>query len=253
MTAKSPPLTEKDLHAYVDGQLDAARASQVEDWMAADADVAKRIRAYRAQNQALQSELDPVLEEPVPERLSGVLRHKSRVLPLRAAAVLAWMAVGGIAGYALHDWRTPTAATLLFAERAAVAHVVYASEVQHPVEVTAEQESHLVHWLSKRLGKELRTPDFTPFGFQLVGGRLLPGDKGPAAQFMYQDAHGARLTLYVSTPGAGASPTAFRYEEDDGTRVLYWIDRDLGFALVGDLDRSRLMDVAHVAYQALNF
>jgi len=243
MTGKFRPVSEEELHAYVDGQLDAARASEVEAWIAGDAEAARRVTAYRAQNQALQSALDPVLEEPVPARLNDVLRRSSRALPLRAAAVLAWLAIGGIAGYALHGWRSPPTATLLFAERAAVAHVVYAAEVQHPVEVTAEQENHLVHWLSKRLGRELRTPDLTRLGFQLVGGRLLPGDKGPAAQFMYQDAHGAR----------GAAPTAFRYEEEEGTRVLYWIDRDLGFALVGELDRSRLMDAAHVAYQALNF
>jgi anti-sigma factor RsiW len=171
---------------------------------------------------------------------------------LRAAAAVAWLAVGAVAGYGLHGWLTPQAAPTLFAERAAVAHAVYAAEVLHPVEVSAEQEQHLVQWLSKRLGRELRTPDFTPFGYQLVGGRLLPGDKSPAAQFMYQDVRGARLTLYVSTPGGGAQPSAFRYGEEAGMHVLYWVDRDLGFALVGEPDRARLMDIAHVAYQALN-
>lgn len=253
MSTKPQAVSDEALHAYVDGQLDPARAAEVEAWLAGNTEAAARVQAYRAQNRALQALLDPVLDEPVPARLTERLDRPRRRLPMRAAAAVAWLAVGGMAGYALHDWRAPPVVTAQFAERAAVAHVVYAAEVQHPVEVSAEQEGHLVQWLSKRLGKELRTPDFTPFGYQLVGGRLLPGDKGPAAQFMYQDARGARLTLYVSTPGAGAQPSAFRYEEEAGTHVLYWVDRELGFALVGEADRARLMDVAHVAYQALNF
>jgi anti-sigma factor RsiW len=252
MSDKSMSVSEQELQTYVDGRLDPAHAAEVEAWLAANPEAAERAQAYRAQNRALRSMFDPVLDEPVPARLTETLRRPRRAPPLRVAAVVAWLAVGAIAGYGLHGWLTPPTAPTLLAERAAVAHVVYAAEVLHPVEVTAEQEKHLVQWLSKRLGKELRTPDFTPFGYQLVGGRLLPGDKGPAAQFMYQDTRGARLTLYVSAPGKGAQPTAFRYEEEAGTHVLYWMDRDLGFALVGEPDRARLMDIAHVAYQALN-
>jgi anti-sigma factor RsiW len=110
-----------------------------------------------------------------------------------------------------------------------------------------------VQWLSKRLGKTLRTPDFTALGYQLIGGRLLPGDKGPAAQFMYQDARGARLTLYVSTPTDGVPASAFRYDEEQRARVLYWTDRDLHFALAGEADRAQLLNLAHAAYQAFNF
>lgn len=254
MSGKPRPVSDEALHAYVDGRLDAMRGAEVEAWLAVNAEAAERVRAYRAQNRALKALLDPVLDEPVPASLTESLYRPRRVRPWRAAAAAAWVAIGAIAGYALHEWRTPPAVVATpFFERAAVAHVVYAAEVLHPVEVRADQEAHLVQWLSKRLGKELRIPDFASLGYQLVGGRLLPGDKGPAAQFMYQDTHGARLTLYVSTPGDDAPPTAFRYEEQAGTHVLYWMDRELGFALVGEQDRARLLDVAHLAYQAFNF
>jgi anti-sigma factor RsiW len=246
-------VSEEELQTYVDGRLDAARAAEVEAWLAANPETAGRAQAYRAQNRALRTMFEALVDEPVPARLTDTLRRPPRALPLRAAAAVAWLAVGAVAGYGLHGWLTPQATPTQFAERAAVAHVVYAAEVLHPVEVTAEQEKHLVQWLSKRLGKELRTPDFTPFGYQLVGGRLLPGDKGPAAQFMYQDARGARLTLYVSKPDEGTQPSAFRYEKEAGTHVLYWVDRDLCFALAGEPDRARLLDIAHVTYQAFNF
>jgi len=247
------PASDEELHAYADGALGGARAAEVEAWLAANPEAAERVQAWRAQNRGLHALFDPVLDEPVPATLADALARRPARLPRAVAAAVAWFAVGGIIGYALNGWLTPPVAPELFAERAAIAHVVYAAEVQHPVEVTAEHEQHLVKWLSKRLGKELRTPDFTGFGYQLVGGRLLPGDKGPAAQFMYQNNQGARLTLYLSLPGKGAQPTAFRYEKEDGTHVLYWVDRDLGFALVGDADRAQLMDIASAAYQAFNF
>ncbi len=252
MNQQHKPVSDDELHAYVDGALGTERAAEIEAWLAANPEAAERIQAYRQQNHALRALLDPVLDEPVPAQLTDTLtRPPARWT--RAAAVVAWLAVGGVIGYAVRGWQTPPAAAALFAERAAVAHVVYAAEVLHPVEVTADQEQHLVKWLSKRLGKELHTPDFRGFGYQLVGGRLLPGDKGPAAQFMYQNTQGARLTLYVSTPNESTPPAAFRYEEQDGEHVLYWVDRELGFALVGEPDRARLMDIAHVTYQAFNF
>jgi len=254
MNGSSQPITDHDLHAYVDGQLSGDRAAEVEAWLAQEPEAAARVQTWRTQNAALQALFDPVLEEPVPGRLMAPLtRRPLRPAWLAVAATVAGLVVGGGAGFELHAWLNPPAEVTLMAERAAVAHVVYAAEVLHPVEVTSEQERHLVQWLSKRLGRELRTPDFSGFGYQLIGGRLLPGDKGPAAQFMYQDPAGVRLTLYVSVPERPASETSFRYEEEAGTHVLYWVDRDLGFALVGDADRAHLMDFAHVAYQAFNF
>jgi len=61
--------------------------------------------------------------------------------------------------------------------------------------------------LSKRLNRTLTIPSLHEYGFELVGGRLLPGEDGPAAQFMYQNANGERLTLYM-TGGSGKSDGA---------------------------------------------
>lgn len=249
MSEPLKPLTEDDLHGFVDERLDPQRRAHVEAWLAQDADAAERARAYRAQNQGLQALFGAVIDEPVPARLSDTLSPKASRWPLSAAAALAWLAVGGVAGYVVHDYQVPPPAAAVFAERAAVAHAVYTAELRHPVEVGADRGDHLVNWLSNRLGKALHTPDFTRFGYHLVGGRLLPGEAGPAAQFMYQDAQNGRLTLYVSLPRGGAEATGFQYLDQDKVKVLYWIDRDLSFALVGGASRGQLMDLAHVAYE----
>ena len=47
-----------------------------------------------------------------------------------------------------------------------------------------------MQWLSKRLGRPLVVPDLAAVGFRLMGGRLLPAEDGPAAQFMYETGKG---------------------------------------------------------------
>jgi anti-sigma factor RsiW len=65
---------------------------------------------------------------------------------------------------------------------AAAAHLVYAVEVRHPVEVPASEQDHLATWLGRRLQVPLRVPDLRESGYELVGGRLLPAEAGrPAA------------------------------------------------------------------------
>lgn len=124
--------------------------------------------------------------------------------------------------------------------------------MRHPVEVGADQEAHLVAWLSKRLGTALKIPQLGGIGYSLVGGRLLPGEQGPVAQFMYQDAQGQRLTLYVRTNREQGRETAFRFAQDGSVRVFYWIDHGLGLALSGEIEKEELLRVATTVYQQLN-
>jgi anti-sigma factor RsiW len=141
------------------------------------------------------------------------------------------------------------------AREAALAHVAYVPEVRHPVEVTAAEEKHLVAWLSKRLDAPLRAPSLASHGYQLLGGRLLPPtssrDPAPLALLMYENAQGKRLSLLVKREANNAE-TSFRFSEDQGARVFYWIDGPFGYALAGDIDRDELQKIARGVYQQLN-
>lgn len=247
-------LTESDLQAYTDGQLDPLRLSEVEAWLAAHPDDAERVACYRRQNAALHTAFDPVLNEAVPKRLARPERQPWSVpLQLRYAAVAAWLAIGGAFGWFLHGAQEGLSApSMALARQAALAHAVYAPEVRHPVEVGADQEAHLTAWLSKRLESPLKVPHLGATGYELVGGRLLPGSNGPAAQFMYQNARGQRLTLYIGTEKGGTQETAFRYAREQNVGVFYWIDGPLGYALTGDLEKTELLRVAQLVYQQLN-
>ncbi len=106
-------------------------------------------------------------------------------------------------------------------------------------------------------------PSLQALGYKLEGGRLLPGGQGPVAQFMYEDASGMRLTLYVTNEG-GAAPaeprtgrllpagnTAFQFAQDGAVNVFYWIDGAFGYALSSYAGRTELARVSAEVYRQL--
>ena len=261
------PISEADLQAYVDGRHAEDRRVEIEAYLAAHPDAAKRVAAYRQQNTTLHGIFDPVLDEPVPDRLSiivappknGRLMHPGL---LRVAAAIVWMALGVLLGWSLREFTLPAPgiappvasqtvpSAQTFVHGAALAHATYVPEKRHAVEVPADQEAHLVQWLSKRLGSPLRVPVLTEQGYALVGGRLLPSDGGSAAQFMYEDPRGGRLTLYLKSGGKeNDKDTAFRFAEERGIGVFYWIDGNFAYALSGTLDKPRLLEIAKTVYE----
>lgn len=254
------PITEADLHAYADGQLPQARRELVESHLAARPEDAERVAVWRRDNQALRVLLDPVLSEPIPVRLPLVPR--SRRLPwtqVAIAASIAFFSAGAgwvLRGVISDESRLSPAAEQRqamagFARRAAIAHVVYSPEVRRPVEVSAEQEEQLVNWLSKRLGASLKPPRLADMGYELIGGRLLPGERGPVAQFMYQNTHGQRLTVYVTRDAKVTGDTAFRFAQEGTVNVFYWVDGKFGYAISAGADRPALHRVAQEVYQQL--
>jgi anti-sigma factor RsiW len=214
----------------------------------------------KALSEALHELYDPVLQEPVPTGLRA--RGLTGGAPWRATAraaglVAVGLAIGAAGGWYVHASR-PVAAQATsdapqFVRRAALAHATYSPEVRHPVEVGADQEAHLVAWLSKRLGAPVRAPKLEAVGYSLVGGRLLPGENGPVAHFMYQCKAGTRVTLYVRTDANNNRETNFRYQAEGPVKVFYWIDRKFGYALSsGDIAKETLLGVANAVYTQLN-
>jgi anti-sigma factor RsiW len=242
-------VSEAELHSYVDGGLTEGAKAEIEAWLRAHPEDAERLRAYADQNALLRSLYNPVLEEPVPAALLAVHPGAWR----RYAAAAAIFALGIGLGWAVRGtFVSPQFVPVSLARLAATAHAVYSPEVRHPVEVPGNEEDHLVRWLSKRLGTELKAPKLAPLGFDLVGGRLLSGPQGPVAHFMYQDGRGQRLTLYVSRQRGEPRDTAFRFSQENQVSVFYWVDGNFGYALSGEMKREQLLQVAEVVYKQLN-
>ncbi|MDE1186873.1 MAG: anti-sigma factor [Pantoea sp.] len=278
MTDTDALVTDDELHAFVDGQLDAARVAAVLQHLQRHPEAAVRAAQWHAQRLALRRLRRAADPGPTPDALTQtVLRHRrSRWNPWTQAAAALLLVVAGAAGTRAWQAATaPAAATAAatapqFVQDATTAYAVYAPEVRHPVEVTAQEEAHLVQWLSRRLGRPLVAPDLQSQGFHLLGGRLLPGEPAGAvasaaaagdaagnpaarAQFMYEDTHGRRVTLYVAVfpPEVAPHGTAFRSVASTGGVAFYWVDNGYGYALNGDLPAAELQHLAGGVYDQL--
>lgn len=251
------PLTEAELHAYVDGQLTPERQREVEALLAQRPEEAARVQSYLEHKRELHALFDPVLDETAPPRLLAAARPRTPWYAQRWVAALAIALVSGAAGWGVRSaWRPETAVVAgapaaAFAQRAAVAHAVYSPEQRRPVEVDAAHEDQLVTWLSKRMGAPMKAPHLQTLGYALEGGRLLPGGQGPVAQFMYRDASGRRLTLYVSNETVGGGQAAFRFVREGPINVFYWVDGAFGYAISAEADRDALQSVATEVYRQL--
>lgn len=252
MSEAKPHLGEEALQRLIDGQLPARDEGAVRAALALDPALAARVEAQAEDRVALRAALAPKATEPVPERLRAAVQPRVPRWQAIAAAV-ALFALGVGAGWAIgqHGASDPVAAgKATLVSEAQRAHAVYAVEVRHPVEVGAQESAHLMAWLSKRLGLQLTAPDLLAQGFALVGGRLLPAEAGPAAQLMYEDATGLRLTLYITAmPG---SESAFRFARSTaGVSSLVWLEGGYGCAISAPLERAQLWPIAQSVYEAL--
>ena len=242
-------LAEADLHAYLDGRLDAARRCALESWLAGHPGDAARVAAYRLLGERWRAAYAPVLEEPIPAALLYALEGKP---PSRRSALPAAVAVaaGALIALAASLYLTPAPAPEIV-HRAAMAHAVYATEVQHPVEARAQGEA--LEWLSERLRMKVHAPDLQAAGLAFLGGRLLPGDAAAAALLMYEGQNGQRVTLYWGPEFRQARETGLVYAPGErGMRVYYWLDDECGYAVASaELSREELLAVALMAHKQL--
>ncbi|MCX7205065.1 MAG: anti-sigma factor [Proteobacteria bacterium] len=260
-------VTEAELHASIDGQLSSDRQLEVDAYLTAHPDEARRMQSYQVQKQALRDLYNPILNEKPSARLQYAAKaprpwHLQRIAAGLVIAISsagsAWVA-RGMADESLlqtafiQPYAGDNAPHKLagFAQRAAVAHVVYSPDTRRPVEVGADQAQQLENWLSNRLGAPIKPPSLQSVGYTLIGGRLLPGERGPVAQLMYHDASGQRLTLYVTQeiPSQTKATSAFQFGQDGPVNVFYWVDKNMGYAISSGSAQPDLLRVAKVVHQ----
>jgi len=257
MIDRDSPVTEDELHAYIDGELPADRKEAVASWLADHPEQAALVASWRAQAESIRARYGTVAEEPLPERLKldQVLKHdrangRSWAAMAAAAAIVAFFLVGAAALIAQGVSAAAPTGFDVFANEALDAYKLYVVEVRHPVEVPGSERAHMTQWLSKRLGQDLRIPDLQTIGLKLVGGRLLPGPTGAAAFYMYESPSGERFTIYCAK--AGEPQTALRYTSEEQFAAFYWVDDKIAYVVSGPADRERLESVTKTIYEQVD-
>ena len=271
MSDQQTPISEEDIHAYVDGTLSDERREEVERAIELNPALAARVSDYFSLNNMFHERYDRVLNEPVPARLR--MPQKRRWLSAANWPQFAGMAAALVLGIGIgvgtnmgKDVAAPGAsapsgmsntrpvsadASEVFARKAALAHVVYMPSVNRPEQIGQDHEQDFVQYLANKLGTDVHPPMLTKSGFELAGGRILPGDDGPVAQFMYHNANGERVTLCISHRKVNANTTAFKLYQEGPVNVFYWVDGDFGYAVSGGIDRKVMLQIAHDVYAQL--
>lgn len=242
------PITEDDLHGYVDERLDVERKAEVAAYLEAHPDVARRIEGYGAQRAMLRTLLEPIADEPIPPGLNVrnlVEMRVRRAWPgwRAAAAAVVLLCLGGAGGWTLRGLSGPHGVAML-AQEAAYNYSVYGPDHMHPVEMRAAAGPELADWVSQRLGHPVMVPDLAASGYRFMGGRVVATPQGPGALFMYDNDHGTRLVM-LTVPMAGDHEAPMLPMSHGDLCGFSWAAKGMGYSIVGPADMSVLHPLAN--------
>src|SRR3954462_11566025 len=104
MTNRNIPVTEDELHSYVDNELPPERRGDVEAWLSTHPEDAERVQSWRAMAEALHARYDRVADEAVPKRLEieRLARQPRKWMVGAIAATLVAFIAGAAVGWMAH-------------------------------------------------------------------------------------------------------------------------------------------------------
>jgi anti-sigma factor RsiW len=235
------------LHAYVDGELDAARALELEAHLAGDSAARAACEGLRGMSAAIRAKAGyhvaptalaqrlaasvPLAPEENPRRLS-LPRWLPRAAAFAAVAVLAWVAAALV--------MRPGADDRLAAEVLA-AHV-RATLAGRSFDVAASDRHTVKPWLSARLAYSPPVADLSAHGFELSGGRLdYVGGRRVAVLAYKRRQH--LIDVFVWPDGARQPELKLA---SDGFNIERLAKDGMTFWLVSDLNRNELADLGRL-------
>lgn len=239
-------VTDTDLMAYADGELDADTARAVEAVVGSDPEAYAKVEMFRHTSGILRaacaegfyvSGLDHLRALPRPSRSAG-----RRVYAAAAAACLV-AAVAGFGGGRLSYGHESARDALL--NEVAEYHKVFSHEGLHLVEVPAENSAELQDWLGQRLGRKLPVPDLSTLGMRFAGGRMLVVDGRPVGELMY--VRPAGLPVAVCVTRLDGAPQPLRVDTREDMTLASWTDGHHAYVVVGDLDAKAAAGMAELA------
>jgi anti-sigma factor RsiW len=239
------------LNAYIDNELDAASALDVERRLASDATLKAECDRLKQLQSALQSQI-------AQERASDDLKRRiaqiadppgSVVVPLRAsfkrrdgwsrlaaaAALAAFVAGAGMYGVMHQDPVSNDVATIVADHRRALLAAT-------PYDVASSDRHTVKPWFDSKLALSPQVVDLASSGFPLAGGRveILDGKAVPVLVYRRR----AHVISVVAVPSGRTNTTSSPSvaETRDGYSVIRWRGRDFDYFAVSDIAESELSE-----------
>jgi len=262
MNARARP-TEEELHAYLDGELEEDRRPMVESYLRDHPKEAQRLRAYRADGEAIarifsrtgkiavprpDSIAVPRSDSAVPRPDSHVSRwHRQWVRAAAMALIVAGTVVAGMAW----PWRHQAGEVpwSRFGAEALAAHMSL-SDANSPPAVAASLPE-IAQFFSAALKRRVRMREPADADYRLVGSRFATGPNGRVVQLAFLGTESTLVTMYFQ-PWPGRKDAPFRPVASQSNLItVAWIDEELGCAATATLTADELERVARALYEAL--
>lgn len=248
-------LTEQELHAFLDGELDATAAARVEAALAAAPELAQRLARLQADKAMIARAYGKLIEVPLPAALVAAVQPAPAHNPLPAGRRLSsragWQTVAALAAtlvLALVGWQALTPlrgnATIEAALAARTGSTHADERIAASSLMSAAERDRL---LSTTLGQPVKAPNLEKAGFKL---QTVSVYAGKAVQLAYVNEMGHSFTVYLRD---SAGPDKFELTVRGAMRVCLWQNEDLTAVMLGEMSSSEMLRVASLTYADLNF
>jgi anti-sigma factor RsiW len=243
------PVTDFEIEAYIDGELDTERRMAVEDHLSRHADVAARVMADLKVRSALRLVLQQ--REPLPTHLADraeTLRQRLGKRRWRLSALMGFSTMGMAAAAAalmlvwptLHGDVPSYVGDAVMSHRVGLMRAAMTSQVETP------------HFDAHEMLQSARIRMPVPLtGWRVTDVQLFPSDAGPALQFMIHTNNGQIMSMFATPTKNRATTQPVAVQRGD-TAAAYWNRDGVSYALIGTLPANELDraadDVADNAY-----
>jgi len=247
-------ISDVELHAYIDGELEQERARVVAAEVAASVELSALVAQYKADRDLIMRTYGPLIEHPLPAgliesfvRASTIRQAPRRARFFAAATAMAALIVAGWIGFALlADSRTESIVAEAMAARDGRVH--YEREA-NAAELQDRDASGRI--LRSAIDAPIQVPNLEKAGYRLAAIDVYPGRSGKhALQLSYRDAGNNLFTLYIRAPGG---PDRFDLKQRGKMAICIWRNDDLNVAMLGEMSQKEMLRIATLTYGDLNF
>ena len=246
---------ELQMDAYLDGELAARDAREVEAHLRECRDCARQHDARVALGAAIRAEIPPLrAPDELRARVRATLRSAAgSPVPRRQTPALGWrwMALAAsLVLVAVGSWRLGSnrAAGAALSDQVLMSHV-RSLMPGHLTDVVSSDQHTVKPWFNGKLDFSPPVYDFAGRGYPLIGGRLEYLGGRPVAALVYgRRQHLINVFLWpVTQQGPADEPAAATRQ---GYHLLHWTTRDYEYCVVSDLGTAELGQFAGLLRQA---
>jgi anti-sigma factor RsiW len=241
------PITEEELHAYVDSQLDPARCVEIEEYLARNPALAARMMADMHARHLLRLAFDAGGARPSAETIDAARRLDRafawRRVSLRLRSLAACVLLVG-AGWFAHS----EADVFSLGDAHARAGFIVDAARSHEVALTrshmASQRGAAAYDPEEiRAATGIALPSL-PQGWRVIDTEVFPSSSGESVEVTLEAGELGRAWLFAARPPANADAIPLTTLRGPETTTVYWQKNESAFALTGSTSEAALKEAA---------